>query len=701
MKKVIAILLMISIVGTMTGINNRIVKADETDSSEIIENNENGIPDKNLYDAVLEQWDTNKDGKLSIAEATIYDTLNLSQKNISSIKGINYFTKLKNLYLDDNNISDISSLNKIKNLAFVSIKNNKITTLENCFAESGEIFALDLSGNQIVDTKGLEKLEEITYLTLADNQISDISNLPNHIFDADFSNNQIQDINSLLKVKDSLYNLNLENNKISDISCLKQIPNLQIVDIRYNKISDISVFQDCTWLWDDEKWSQEDYRFDETFVSLKFAVGNEITLEDELLYVPEIILNNIIYSEDWKSDTGKRWIDIEGFTSTYVKDVSDEGVTGDVLDKIISENSSRNVTLRTVNNTLYTFEKNTMNIGTKEKYNFSEKTIEENDGNFIGLPDEISKENVKLEAISQDEGKLPAKAVVSRKVGKEYAGQTLCFGEVLDGKVANMQYVVVDKNGYINVTQSNFGTFIVYSGETDEAELLDKINSADAGKTVETVLNNTTILSQNILSALKQKNINLKVALNDSTSWCIYGEKLKDNNVQQCNLLVTRTEKDGGKIPANIIDAQLANRLAEQISFGEDTSLGFQATLMLKKEDLKQQDKGVLLQYNGSTLHLVDSTLITEKVADFSVNERDNAVVVYGVNGDTDGDNKVKIKDAMQILQQTSNRKAMNEVQKGFADTDCNNKINLQDVMHEMHYISGRSNSNRRIGDGD
>lgn len=682
---------MISIVGTMTEINNRIVKADETDSSEIIENNENGIPDKNLYDAVLEQWDTNKDGKLSIAEATIYDTLNLSQKNISSIKGINYFTKLKNLYLDDNNISDISILNKIKKLVFVSIKNNKITTLENCFAEGGEIFALDLSGNQIVDTKGLEKLEEVTYLTLADNQISDISNLPNHIFGADFSNNQIQDINSLLKVKDSLYNLHIENNKISDISCLKQIPNLSDIDIRYNKISDISVFQDCTWLWDDEKWSQDDYRFDEIYIMLKFAEGNEITLEDELLYVPEIILNNIIYSEDWKSDTGKRWIDIEGFTSTYVKDVSDEGVTGDVLDKIISENSSRNVTLRTVNNTLYTFEKNTMNIGTKEKYNFSEKTIEENDGNFIGLPDEISKENVKLEAISQDEGKLPAKAVVSRKVGKEYAGQTLCFGEVLDGKVANMQYVVVDKNGYINVTQSNFGTFIVYSGETDEAELLDKINSADAGKTVETVLNNTTILSQNILGALKQKNINLKVALNDSTSWCIYGEKLKDNNVQQCNLLVTRTEKDGGKIPVNIIDAQLANRLAEQISFGEDTSLGFQATLMLKNEDLKQQDKGVLLQYNGSALHLVDSTLITEKVADFSVNERDNAVVVYGVNGDTDGDNKVKIKDAMQILQQTSNRKAMNEVQKGFADTDCNNKINLQDVMHEMHYISGRS----------
>lgn len=690
-KKIIAILLMISIVGTMTEINNRIVKADETDSSEIIENNENGIPDKNLYDAVLEQWDTNKDGKLSIAEATIYDTLNLSQKNISSIKGINYFTKLKNLYLDDNNISDISILNKIKKLVFVSIKNNKITTLENCFAEGGEIFALDLSGNQIVDTKGLEKLEEVTYLTLADNQISDISNLPNHIFGADFSNNQIQDINSLLKVKDSLYNLHIENNKISDISCLKQIPNLSDIDIRYNKISDISVFQDCTWLWDDEKWSQDDYRFDEIYIMLKFAEGNEITLEDELLYVPEIILNNIIYSEDWKSDTGKRWIDIEGFTSTYVKDVSDEGVTGDVLDKIISENSSRNVTLRTVNNTLYTFEKNTMNIGTKEKYNFSEKTIEENDGNFIGLPDEISKENVKLEAISQDEGKLPAKAVVSRKVGKEYAGQTLCFGEVLDGKVANMQYVVVDKNGYINVTQSNFGTFIVYSGETDEAELLDKINSADAGKTVETVLNNTTILSQNILGALKQKNINLKVALNDSTSWCIYGEKLKDNNVQQCNLLVTRTEKDGGKIPVNIIDAQLANRLAEQISFGEDTSLGFQATLMLKNEDLKQQDKGVLLQYNGSALHLVDSTLITEKVADFSVNERDNAVVVYGVNGDTDGDNKVKIKDAMQILQQTSNRKAMNEVQKGFADTDCNNKINLQDVMHEMHYISGRS----------
>lgn len=59
-------------------------------SSEIIANNETGIPDKNLYDAVLSQCDSNKDGVLTKAEAASAEKLYVDCANraINSVQGI-------------------------------------------------------------------------------------------------------------------------------------------------------------------------------------------------------------------------------------------------------------------------------------------------------------------------------------------------------------------------------------------------------------------------------------------------------------------------------------------------------------------------------------------------------------------------------------------------------------------------------------
>ena len=90
-----------------------------------------------------------------------------------------------------------------------------------------------------------DKNENIIWLSLSGLKISDISSLKdlknlNHL---NFRDNQISDISSLKDLK-NLKNLNFCNNQISDISSLRDLKNLNFLNFRNNQISDISSLRD-------------------------------------------------------------------------------------------------------------------------------------------------------------------------------------------------------------------------------------------------------------------------------------------------------------------------------------------------------------------------------------------------------------------------------------------------------------------------
>ena len=96
----------------------------------VITNDENGIPDKNLYNALLEELDSNNDGILTKEEASESQyVLNLDEKNITNLKGIDNIKGFRIITLNDNNITDISPLADLKDLEIIHLNQNNISDI--------------------------------------------------------------------------------------------------------------------------------------------------------------------------------------------------------------------------------------------------------------------------------------------------------------------------------------------------------------------------------------------------------------------------------------------------------------------------------------------------------------------------------------------------------------------------------------------
>ncbi len=197
-----------------------------------------GIEDINVEIAI--RAETGKfNGDLTLEDFQAVTELNLENKDISDLQGIQYLTNLKKLYLRGNNIKFIEPLKNLTNLEVLALNNNKIEDVKP-LSYLKELVELDLLGNQITDVAPLTGLAKLKQLSLADNKVSDISKLGNlvNLEVLILQNNEISDISAL----QSLVNLNLlylNQNKIVDISILGEFYNLEILVLKDNQISDV------------------------------------------------------------------------------------------------------------------------------------------------------------------------------------------------------------------------------------------------------------------------------------------------------------------------------------------------------------------------------------------------------------------------------------------------------------------------------
>ncbi|MFA5449024.1 MAG: leucine-rich repeat domain-containing protein [Clostridia bacterium] len=161
--------------------------------SGVIHYADDDIADINLYQELRRKYDINNDWIITAQEAAnpIGDNAGVlvaSSHNISSLKGIEYFTTLTDADLSNNNITDLSPLSSLVGLE-----------------------KLVLSNNLIVDTDPLKALNALNYI--------------------DLSNNLITNINSL-KNKDTITDLILNNNNfLGDLTAIAYMPSLERADI--------------------------------------------------------------------------------------------------------------------------------------------------------------------------------------------------------------------------------------------------------------------------------------------------------------------------------------------------------------------------------------------------------------------------------------------------------------------------------------
>ncbi|WP_347218225.1 leucine-rich repeat domain-containing protein [Chryseobacterium sp.] len=170
--------------------------------------------DKNLEKAVIENFDLNKDGMISTAEAEAVNNLFLVQKGITSIDDLHFFKNVKMVMLDDNAIATIVLKNMDK-LSLFSCTGCKVQSFKVENLKSLTSLYMD---NNLLETISLQTAPKIDQLTLSLNQLKTI---------------ELSQLKNLRK-------LNVEHNKISKID-VSGNPALQTLNVEGNAMKDADI----------------------------------------------------------------------------------------------------------------------------------------------------------------------------------------------------------------------------------------------------------------------------------------------------------------------------------------------------------------------------------------------------------------------------------------------------------------------------
>ena len=186
-------------------------------------------------------WTANPDGTVSLDENNRMEIimnwvtfLDLQNKNITSLAGIEYFTDLEALDCSGNQLTtlDVTKLTNLKNL-FCS--DNQLTTLD--VTKLTDLETLDCRGNQLT-TLDVTKLTKLMFLICAGNQLTtlDVTGLTN-LTDLECNGNQLvsldvstlEELGSLWCHGNKMTALDITHNAyLGDLKCGNQQDNQQL-----------------------------------------------------------------------------------------------------------------------------------------------------------------------------------------------------------------------------------------------------------------------------------------------------------------------------------------------------------------------------------------------------------------------------------------------------------------------------------------
>ena len=196
--------------------------------------NATNFPDENFRNYVKTNLDTDHNGSLNGAELDLVEIIDVRNKEIADLTGIEWFTSLKELYCDNNQLTALD-LSANTELTKLTCSNNAITTLQ--IAGFTKLISVDCSDNQLASLRlvGCTALEtvncpnnQLTALLLTgstalkrvtcnDNQLTAL-NLSNRtaLEYLDCKNNLIQTL--YITGCTALKMLNCTNNKLTTLS---------------------------------------------------------------------------------------------------------------------------------------------------------------------------------------------------------------------------------------------------------------------------------------------------------------------------------------------------------------------------------------------------------------------------------------------------------------------------------------------------
>jgi len=129
------------------------------DSSASVEINADNFPDENFRQYVSNNFDSDSSGSLSVTELQNVSYISVTYSNISSLKGIEYFTALTDLYCYNNKITELDLNNNI-NLHYLDCRNNKLAALD--LGDFTDLWGLECK-SQVIDGFTLTETGDTAY----------------------------------------------------------------------------------------------------------------------------------------------------------------------------------------------------------------------------------------------------------------------------------------------------------------------------------------------------------------------------------------------------------------------------------------------------------------------------------------------------------------------------------------------------------
>ena len=207
------------------------------------------IPDPNLRAAIAEALGKSPNAPITVEEMAKLTRLDVPNRGIQDLTGLQFATNLRLLNLRDNQVSDLSPIMGLIQLRELMLTFNPVSDLSPLRGLTN-LTQLEVDASQVSDISPLRGLTNLTYLELDETLVSDISPLRGlinltHLELQDTSVSDLSQIAGLI----NLEVLGFEGDNVSDLSQIAGLINLKRINASWgSSISDLSPLADLTKL---------------------------------------------------------------------------------------------------------------------------------------------------------------------------------------------------------------------------------------------------------------------------------------------------------------------------------------------------------------------------------------------------------------------------------------------------------------------
>ena len=209
--------------------------------TDVIENNESGIPDKTLYWNILKVLGKQSTDTFTEQEASSVEELEIvDYKKIpmESLKGIGYLTNLETLRIkDQRQLSSLEGLDgRLTKLDALEVSYSGITSIKEV-ANLPSLVYLTFDGDKIRSLDGIQGLKNLRYLMVYDNCLTSLKGIESVVNLEEFYayGNQLTSLKGIEKLT-NLEELGVSENRLTDIKEIKNLKKLERIYAFCNKI---------------------------------------------------------------------------------------------------------------------------------------------------------------------------------------------------------------------------------------------------------------------------------------------------------------------------------------------------------------------------------------------------------------------------------------------------------------------------------